>query len=100
MAVYLAGPMTGIPDHNFPAFTEAAKRLRAQGYTVISPHELHEHTDRDWEYYIRHALRTLLDCDAVVLLPGWANSRGARLEKTVADAVGMPVTEYDAKAYA
>ena len=35
--LYVAGPMTGLPDHNYPAFAEAAARLRAVGYEVESP---------------------------------------------------------------
>lgn len=35
--VYLAGPMTGIADYNFPAFNAAAARLRAVGFDVVNP---------------------------------------------------------------
>lgn len=35
--VYLAGPMTGIADYNFPAFNAAAARLRAEGFDVVNP---------------------------------------------------------------
>lgn len=40
MRIYIAGPMTGFPDHNAPAFFEAKKRLREQGHFVINPIEL------------------------------------------------------------
>ena len=39
-AVYLSGPMTGLPDFNRPAFHAAAAALRAQGYVVINPAEV------------------------------------------------------------
>ncbi len=40
--VYLAGPMRGLPLFNFPAFADAAAKLRAQGYDVFSPAERDE----------------------------------------------------------
>lgn len=42
MRIYVSGPMTGVPDHNRPAFDAAAKRLREQGHFVINPVELSE----------------------------------------------------------
>ena len=39
--IYIAGPMTGIPEHNYPAFHAAVAKLRAEGYAVTSPADLH-----------------------------------------------------------
>ena len=88
---YLAGPMTGYPEFNYPAFTAAAENLRAQGMTVVSPHELHDgDTTQHWTHYLRRDLHALLDCDALVLLPGWEKSRGATLEAAIAESLEMP----------
>jgi nucleoside 2-deoxyribosyltransferase len=91
MKVYLSGPMTGLPDSNFPAFRRYAARLRAEGFEVISPAELHvgDGGPLTWEQYLRKDLRELLTCDAIALMPGWENSRGANLEAHVARALGM-----------
>lgn len=95
MTAYLAGPMTGLPDFNYPAFHTAASRLRAAGMTVISPAEIYgADTTRSRAYYIREGIRALLDCDEIVLLPGWKRSDGARLEHEIARQTGLRITEY------
>ena len=48
MRIYCSGAMTGVPDHNRPAFDKAAKRLREQGHFVINPAELSEQFGK-WE---------------------------------------------------
>lgn len=96
MKIYLAGPMTGLPEFNFPAFHAAAADLRALGHVVSSPAELPPDigTDRPWSFYMRRGLGMLLECEAIVLLSGWAESRGASLELTVAKALGMQCGHY------
>lgn len=89
LTLALVGPMTGLPDYNYPAFHAAADRLRAVGFAVVSP-AVHDDWSQPWDFYLRHSLRGLLDCDAVATLPGWQQSRGATLELTVADVLGMP----------
>lgn len=94
MPIYIAGPMTGIPDFNYPAFDAVAAELRSQGAEVVCPTELHDgDTGRGYEFYLRLGLKALLDCDEVVLLPGWGDSAGARLEAQIAVALGMDVNE-------
>ena len=91
MKLYVAGPMTGYPEHNFPAFQAAAAQLREAGYEVVSPAEQHYNEDltQPWAWYLKQDIPVMLGCDGVALLPGWGKSRGAKLEQTVADAVGM-----------
>jgi nucleoside 2-deoxyribosyltransferase len=93
MKLYLAGPMTGYPDHNFPAFRAAAGALREAGHDVVNPAELDAEvgTDHPWEYYMRRDIALLVECEGIALLPGWSGSRGARLEYGIARALGMRV---------
>ena len=93
-SIYIAGPMTGIVDHNFPAFHAAAKKLRAQGYAVFNPAEINaDAVDviRPWSWYMRKDLAELVKCEAIYLLPGWENSKGATLEMHVAERLGMTI---------
>lgn len=116
MKVYIAGPMTGLPQFNFPAFDEAAAHLRATGFDVVSPAELDDpedraaalaspdgamhgghHMNKTWGDFLARDVKLLADggIEAVFVLPGWQGSSGARLETFVASAIkGMPVFAY------
>lgn len=99
---YLAGPMRGHKEYNFPRFTAACVRLRRAGLNIISPHEM----DLDAGFNPKTnpadvdpaALRTMLErdmvavlhSDGVIVLPGWHGSLGARAEVSLAYAAGIP----------
>lgn len=111
MKIYLAGPMRGYPNFNFPAFDYAAAKLREQGHEVFSPAE----RDRDAygadiennptgdESKVSNPACTIEDCmaadsewicrhaKAVALLPGWERSSGANAELALAKALGHTV---------
>ncbi len=91
MRVYLSGPMTGLPELNFPAFHAAAAALRAKGLEVVNPAEINPNADKTWEQCMRADIKALCDCDALVMLPGWERSRGAHLEVHVAHRLGMQI---------
>lgn len=87
MKIYLAGPMRGYRDSNFPAFHEAAASLRSQGHYVFNPAE----QDGD---NIRELMKTDLSwiCDhaeAIAILPGWQTSTGVKAELALATAIGI-----------
>jgi hypothetical protein len=90
--VYLAGPMTGIAELNFPAFNQEAERLRAEGLQVLNPADHGIVDGADWADYLRHDIAGLSSCERIHLLRGWTKSKGACLEMTIAKALGMTVT--------
>jgi nucleoside 2-deoxyribosyltransferase len=99
--IYIAGPMRGIKDFNFPAFDQEAAYWREHGWRVVNPAEMdreHDgpeaHANAKWsfEVYMRRDLKAIIEqCDAIVLLPGWSRSLGANIELTVARALGLRV---------
>ena len=91
--LYLSGPMTGTPGLNFDAFHAETARLRGLGYEVANPAELNPDQDASWHTCMRADLKALLDCDALVLLPGWEQSAGAHLEMHVAHRVGIQILQ-------
>lgn len=97
MILYIAGPMTGIPDFNYPAFDAAEGELRALGFDVRNPTAAEKHNDtgkpQAWDWYMRHALNMVLEAGGIALLPGWEDSRGATLEVTVGRALRLDIAE-------
>ena len=89
MKLYLAGPMSGIKDLNFPLFHQEAARLRAAGYQVVNPAEINLDPAAKWADCMRADIAQLVTCDGIALLPGWMESRGAALEHSIAHALGM-----------
>lgn len=102
--IYLAGPMSGLPGLNFPAFNREAARLRALGYVVVNPAEINDGAPAlpfasmtpceqraHWRSAMRADIPAMLTCDALALLHGWERSRGAQLEKHIAGELDMEV---------
>ena len=114
MKLYLAGPMSGIPQFNYPAFDTAAEELREQGYEVVNPAEMDGEEVREaalestdgifvggmvggdtWGEMLARDVQMVADeVDGVALLPFWGSSRGARLEVFTAILCDIPVYIY------
>lgn len=105
--LYISGPVTGIDNDNFEAFREAQIRLFDACYVTRVPHDLvipedshetamllciNELTERTQKLGVRHPVPRY---DGVALLPGWEQSEGARLERAVAEACGIPCKTVD-----
>jgi hypothetical protein len=100
LKIYVAGPMTGYEEHNFPAFDKAADYLRSFGWDVINPAdhdrelgiEATDSVDQDtYHQLMRWDLHQVLDADAIAFLPGWKESKGAGHEHYVAQATGTRI---------
>lgn len=110
--IYVAGPMRRRPFLGFPAFDEAAERLTAQGWEVVSPADLDREAghdpatmdvpdDYDWcdlsvigldlKGAIRRDVEAILTCDAMFMLKGWDESMGATAERAIAQWLGIPI---------
>ena len=92
--IYIAGPMQGYPEFNYPAFFAMEERLKKAGYDVVNPASLHDGSlDKPSEFYLRTDFKYLLDCAAIVVLPGWKKSKGAILEINIGRSLKMGIFE-------
>jgi hypothetical protein len=89
--VYVAGPITGREGYNAEAFALASELLQDAGYDPVNPHTICAHQDREFSYYMAKLLKEVCLSDIVALLPGWEDSKGAKLEAYVAIECGIPV---------
>ena len=91
MKVYIAGPMTGLPQFNRPAFHQAALNLSFEKHVPLNPAILPDGlTEAD---YMAVGLTMLQRADAIYLLTGWQFSAGARAEHALALRLGLEVIE-------
>lgn len=92
--VYISGPITGQWEGNRLAFLEAEHTWMNRGWIVCNPRELNP-AGTSWKNCMLADLKELLTCNAVAVLPGWRNSKGACLEVHIAERLEMPVYEAD-----
>lgn len=91
MRLYLAGPMNGYPEKNFPAFHDAAAKLREVGYEVISPAEnpIPDSDLKTWQNALCYDVgECVCKVDGVAVMPKFYESKGAALEVHTALALG------------
>jgi hypothetical protein len=91
--IYVAGPMTGIPEFNIPAFNLAGARLMGMGWAVENPADNGGDGTRPWDWYMRQGIKQLMRCDTIGMLDGWQKSRGAVTEARIALTLGMAFYE-------
>lgn len=111
--LYVAGPMSGYPQFNFPAFDAAIERLGKRGYIAVPPVDLLDPEARriclasmdgklakvgnkEWADFLSEDVKLIAkDVDGVAVLEGWERSRGARLETFVARLCNKPIVYED-----
>lgn len=101
LKIYIAGPIAGTTDFVY-RFGVARGEVGLMGYQPVCPLELNgvdensrleDSTSR--RRYLINDIHALLECDGIYLLRGWEHSRGARLEKLIADGLGLIILYQD-----
>lgn len=87
--IYISGPMTGYADFNRPAFNVAAEKVIADGNTPLNPALAPDGLTQT--EYMQLAMQQVFMADAIILLDGWNQSKGARAEYALAEKLGLDI---------
>lgn len=99
MRLYIAGPVTGLAEGNYPAFEYAAKRLFDAGHLPVLPPELRTALQPTAEMSLGQCYRKVIPadivelatCDGMIVLPGFEKSQGTAFELHGAELFDMEV---------
>lgn len=109
--VYISGPISGLSEAVFKKnFADAANLLDGQGFIPVNPTEITADCGEicesagtfedgsfkhSWKCYMKYDIIKLLDCDAIYMIEGWEQSRGAQLELAIATGLELPILKFD-----
>lgn len=98
MLIYVAGKYSGEVDTNIAEARKVALALWDAGHAVICPHLNTAHFEQDcratYEQYLEGDLNMVARVDALVMVPGWEESKGARGEHDYAQELYIPIYYY------
>ena len=90
--IYIAGKVTGEDlAHCTMKFGQAQKDVEALGFEALNPLALVNDFKTPWQNAMKICLKALIDADAVLLLPDYHKSKGAMMENSIAEDLGIPV---------
>ena len=106
-SLYIAGPMSGIPEFNWPAFNAVDDVLLGLGIETVNPARMDEYSVESGDLahgdiatgksvgavskagFLKRDFHYMTTCEGIVFLEGWAKSPGANCELLVAQMSGM-----------
>jgi hypothetical protein len=113
-SIYIAGPMTGYPEFNFPAFYRVEEKFTAEGWVVFNPANKEDEDvlhgsgsfingdakaaiagGFDFRKAYKWDLIKVVEADAIYMLKGWEKSTGARGEHAAAVAMKQNYPDYE-----
>lgn len=94
--IYIAGKVTGEDiEKTARKFKEAELRLTAMGFQAVNPIEEVQDSQEPWTSAMKICIKSMLDCDGIVLLPDWQLSTGARIERQLAEDLEIVICNYN-----
>ena len=97
MRIYLSGKITGLDKEVYSRqFARAESFYKTGGFDVVNPVAIGEvilknNPKAKWEDFMQEDLKALRTCTHIVLLEGWEESKGAKMEKAEAEKMGLEI---------
>ena len=97
MKVYISGQITGLPiDEAFQNFKDCDQAMQDAGHETVNPFNvLPFDKSFTWKDYMKADIKALVDCDAIIMIKGWPNSKGALLELNIAVHLGLKIFHHE-----
>lgn len=95
--VYIAGPFRGetpwAVEQNVREAEALALDVARAGFIPLCPHAMYRHFDKSLPdaFWLEATRELLVLADAILLLPHWQESAGARAERDLAEEIGLPI---------
>ena len=92
--VYISGPITDMPELNYPEFKHAEEKINALGLDTLVPHDFFQDIDTGGfihNDYMRVCIAEMMKADLVVTLKDWELSKGCKMEVNIAREIEIPV---------
>tara|TARA_R110002051_G_scaffold297875_1_gene364457 strand:+ start:746 stop:1087 length:342 start_codon:yes stop_codon:yes gene_type:complete len=92
MKVYLSGPISHNPDAE-EQFSKAEEKVKLWAEEVSNPMQLGQYcpVKDNWAELMKNAIKLMMECDSIYLIRGWGSSKGAIMEKFIAEELDMPI---------
>lgn len=93
MKIYISGKVSGLTETEYKSrFKIAAEALTQSGWDhVVNPCEIEHCEGATWEKYMLKDIEELFKCNAIYMLNNWRESKGARIEHSVAVETGKKI---------
>ena len=89
--IYIAGPMTGYENYNRQSFHNAQHQMLMDGFVVLNPATLPDGLTQG--QYMDICFAMIRAADAIYLLKGYEESKGAMAELAYAEKLELEIIE-------
>lgn len=91
--IYVSGKISGLePEVYKENFKKGEIVVHEMGAESLNPLDiLPFKPEHEWIDYMRADIKVLVDCDGILMLPDWKDSKGAILELYIAKGLNMEI---------